>query len=90
MGRKAGPITITPITDEDDFKYTRVIGNEMYFFGDIDSDNVLEFTEEFKKLSIVQLSNSVLQRLHFVIFHMPSLRCVAVRRVCCDCKTLHD
>ena len=59
MGRKAGPITITPITDEDDFKYTRVIGNEMYFFGDIDSDNILEFTEEFKKLELDLLKKAI-------------------------------
>ena len=38
--------------DEEDYKITRVIGNEILYYGEITSDDILEFIEEFKKLEI--------------------------------------
>jgi len=44
--------TILPIATgaEGDFKTTRIIGNEMFFYSDVTTDDILEFTEELKKL----------------------------------------
>ena len=39
-------------TDDDDFKITRVIGNEILYYGEITNEDILEFIEEFKKLEI--------------------------------------
>ena len=43
--------TILPITTgaEDDFKTTRIIGNEMFFYSDVTTDDILEFTEELQE-----------------------------------------
>ena len=35
---------------EHEFKVTRVVGNEILYYGEITSDDILEFIEEFKKL----------------------------------------
>ena len=53
--------TILPITTgaEDDFKTTRIIGNEMFFYSDVTTDDILEFTEEFKKLENKLLKQSI-------------------------------
>ena len=52
--------TILPITTgEDDFKTTRIIGNEMFFYSDVTSDDILEFTEEFKKLENKLLKQTI-------------------------------
>ena len=52
--------TILPITSgEDEFKTTRIIGNEMFFYSDVTSDDILEFTEEFKKLENKLLKQSI-------------------------------
>jgi ATP-dependent protease ClpP protease subunit len=37
---------------EHEFKVTRVVGNEILYYGEITSDDILEFIEEFKKLEI--------------------------------------
>ena len=37
---------------EEDYKITRVIGNEILYYGEITSDDILEFIEEFKRLEI--------------------------------------
>ena len=51
---------ILPITSgEDEFKTTRIIGNEMFFYSDVTSDDILEFTEEFKKLENKLLKQSI-------------------------------
>ena len=44
--------TTTTNTDEEDFKITRVIGNEILYYGEITNEDILEFIEEFKKLEI--------------------------------------
>jgi ATP-dependent protease ClpP protease subunit len=53
--------SILPIatTGEDDFKTTRIIGNEMFFFSDVTTDDILEFTEEFKKLEVKLLRQTI-------------------------------
>jgi ATP-dependent protease ClpP protease subunit len=52
--------TILPITTgEDDFKTTRIIGNEMFFYSDVTSDDILEFTEDFKKLENKLLKQTI-------------------------------
>ena len=42
--------TTTNTGDEEDFKITRVIGNEILYYGEITNEDILEFVEEFKKL----------------------------------------
>ena len=37
---------------EHEFKVTRVVGNEILYYGEITGDDILEFIEEFKKLEI--------------------------------------
>ena len=44
--------TTTNTDDEEDFKITRVIGNEILYYGEITDEDILEFVEEFKKLEI--------------------------------------
>ena len=44
--------TNTNTDDEEDFKITRVIGNEILYYGEITDEDILEFVEEFKKLEI--------------------------------------
>ena len=34
----------------DDYECTKVIGNEIFYFGDITPENILDFTEKFRKL----------------------------------------
>ena len=50
--------TTTNTDEEDDFKITRVIGNEIIYYGEITDDDILEFIEEFKKLEIKLLKQS--------------------------------
>src|SRR5210317_1476324 len=38
--------------NEDVTECVKIIGNEILFYGDIDSENALEFVEKFKKLEI--------------------------------------
>ncbi len=38
--------------EDEDFKITRVTGNEMFYFGPITTEDILDFIEEFKKLEI--------------------------------------
>ena len=42
----------TTTTEDEDFKITRVIGNEILYYGEITDDDILDFIEEFKKLEI--------------------------------------
>ena len=42
-------MSTTTNTDEDEFKITRVIGNEILYYGEITNEDILEFIEEFKK-----------------------------------------
>jgi ATP-dependent protease ClpP protease subunit len=52
--------TILPLaTGDDEFKTTRIIGNEMFFYSDVTTDDILEFTEEFKKLENKLLKQSI-------------------------------
>jgi ATP-dependent protease ClpP protease subunit len=53
--------TILPLgaAAEDDFKTTRIVGNEMFFYSDVTTDDILEFTEEFKKLENKLLKQSI-------------------------------
>lgn len=44
--------TTTNTDEEEDFKITRVIGNEILYYGEITNEDILEFIEEFKKLEI--------------------------------------
>ena len=44
--------TNTNTDEEEDFKITRVIGNEILYYGEITNEDILEFIEEFKKLEI--------------------------------------
>ena len=45
------PIMTAP-EQEHEFKVTRVVGNEILYYGEITGDDILEFIEEFKKLEI--------------------------------------
>lgn len=47
----------TEDTDEEEKTYTKTIGNEIYFCGDISPENTLEFVEAFKKLEIQLLKH---------------------------------
>jgi ATP-dependent protease ClpP protease subunit len=38
--------------ETDDTECTKVIGNEILFYGDVDRDNALDFVEKFKKLEM--------------------------------------
>lgn len=51
--------TVLPLTTDGEFKTTRIIGNEMFFFSDVTSDDILEFTEEFKKLELKLLRQAL-------------------------------
>ena len=39
-------------TDEEEYKVTRVVGNEIFYYGEITDLDILDFIEEFKKLEI--------------------------------------
>ena len=36
--------------DDEEIETTKVIGNEMFFYGDVSNESILEFIEKFKKL----------------------------------------
>jgi len=36
--------------DDDEIEITKVIGNEMFFYGDVSNESILDFIEKFKKL----------------------------------------
>ena len=42
----------TNTNEEEDFKITRVIGNEILYYGEITNEDILEFIEIFKILEI--------------------------------------
>jgi len=44
--------TTTPTEDTDEFKVSRVTGNEIFYCGEITEVDILEFIEDFKKLEI--------------------------------------
>ena len=44
--------TATPTEDTDEFKVSRVTGNEIFYCGEITEVDILEFIEDFKKLEI--------------------------------------
>ena len=44
--------TTTPTEDADEFKVSRVMGNEIFYCGEITEVDILEFIEDFKKLEI--------------------------------------
>ena len=44
--------TTTPTEDNDEFKVSRVMGNEIFYCGEITDVDILEFIEDFKKLEI--------------------------------------
>lgn len=44
--------TTTPTEDTDEFKVSRVMGNEIFYCGEITEVDILEFIEDFKKLEI--------------------------------------
>ena len=44
--------TATPTEDTDEFKVSRVVGNEIFYCGEITEVDILEFIEDFKKLEI--------------------------------------
>lgn len=44
--------TATPTEDTDEFKVSRVVGNEIFYCGEITDVDILEFIEDFKKLEI--------------------------------------
>jgi len=44
--------TTTPTEDTDEFKVSRVMGNEIFYCGEITDVDILEFIEDFKKLEI--------------------------------------
>ena len=50
--------TTTNTEEEEDFKITRVIGNEILYYGEITNEDILEFIEEFKKLEIKLLKQN--------------------------------
>jgi ATP-dependent protease ClpP protease subunit len=37
-------------TVADDYECTKVVGNEIFYYGDITAENILDFTEKFRKL----------------------------------------
>ena len=39
-------------TDEEEYKVSRVIGNEILYYGEVTDVDILEFIEDFKKLEI--------------------------------------
>lgn len=46
------------IEEEEIYECTKVIGNEIFFYGDVTPDTILEFIEKFKKLEIGLLKAS--------------------------------
>ena len=44
--------TTTPASEEEEYKVSRVIGNEIFYYGEITDVDILEFIEDFKKLEI--------------------------------------
>ena len=46
-------------TEQEEYDCIRVVGSEIYYYGDIDRENILEFTEAFKKLEIDLLKKSI-------------------------------
>jgi len=46
--------TTTPASEEEEeYKVSRVIGNEIFYYGEITDVDILEFIEDFKKLSYI-------------------------------------
>ena len=39
------------VVDDSTGECVRVLGTDMYYYGDIDDDNILEFITKFKKIS---------------------------------------
>ena len=48
-------MNVVTSTEEEEFKITRVVGNEIFYYGEITNEDILEFIEEFKKLEIALL-----------------------------------
>ena len=48
--------------EENDFKISRVIGNEIFYYGEITDVDILEFIEDFKKLEICWTEMSIEQQ----------------------------
>ena len=44
--------TTTPVSEEEEYKVSRVVGNEIFYYGEITDVDILEFIEDFKKLEI--------------------------------------
>ena len=44
--------TTTPAPEEEEYKVSRVVGNEIFYYGEITDVDILEFIEDFKKLEI--------------------------------------
>ena len=40
--------------EEEALEVTKVIGNEIFYYGDITPENILEFTEKFRKLGKIE------------------------------------
>jgi ATP-dependent protease ClpP protease subunit len=38
--------------DEDDIETTKVVGNEMFFYGEVTNESILDFIEKFKRLEV--------------------------------------
>ncbi len=54
---------------EDTTITVKTIGNEMFFYGDITQESILDFTESFKKLEI-----DVLKKAADMVGYTPSIR----------------
>jgi ATP-dependent protease ClpP protease subunit len=53
----------------EDYDCTKVIGNEIFYFGDITPENVLDFTEKFRKLE-----SGLLKMGADIVGYTPSIR----------------
>ena len=46
-------------TEKEEYESVRVVGSEIYYYGDIDRESILEFIETYKKLEIDLLKKSI-------------------------------
>jgi ATP-dependent protease ClpP protease subunit len=46
-------------TEKEEYECVRVVGSEIYYYGDIDRESILEFIETYKKLEIDLLKKSI-------------------------------
>jgi len=56
-------------TEEDELECVKVVGNEIFYYGDITPENILDFTEKFRKLE-----SGLLKMSADLVGYVPTIR----------------